>query len=92
VSTAVVIGAAVVMGFRPDAGAAEWLLTAGLLLLYVLALSWLAAFVGVLAGSVESANALSADRQLRGGRDRVVRRPTRGRGDRGGVGLPAAHA
>jgi len=59
VSTAVVIAAAVAMGFRPDAGPVEWLLTAALLLFYVFALSWLAAFLGVLAGSVESANALT---------------------------------
>jgi len=59
VSTAVVVGAAVAMGFRPDAGPAEWALTAGLLLLYVLALSWLAAGLGALASSVESASALS---------------------------------
>ncbi|MGY1745851.1 ABC transporter permease [Blastococcus sp. SYSU D00695] len=59
VSTAVVVAAAVPMGFRPDAGPLEWLLTAGLLLLYVLALSWLAALLGVLAGSVEAASALS---------------------------------
>jgi ABC-2 type transport system permease protein len=58
-ATAVVVAAAVAMGFRPDAGPVEWLLTAGLLLLYVLALSWLAAFLGVLAGSVESAQALT---------------------------------
>ena len=59
VSTAVVVAAAVLMGFRPDAGPVEWLGTAGLLLLYVLALSWLAAGLGALAGSVESASALS---------------------------------
>jgi ABC-2 type transport system permease protein len=58
-ATAVVVAAAVAMGFRPDAGPVEWLLAAGLLLLYVLALSWLAAFLGVLAGSVESASALT---------------------------------
>jgi ABC-2 type transport system permease protein len=59
VSTAVVIGAAVAMGFRPHAGPGGWLLTMGLLLLYVLALSWLAAGLGALASSVESASALS---------------------------------
>ena len=59
VSTAVVVAAAVAMGFRPDAGPVEWLLTAGLLLLYVLALSWLAAGLGALASSVESASGLS---------------------------------
>jgi ABC-2 type transport system permease protein len=59
VSTAVVVGAALLMGFRPDAGPLEWLAAAGLLLLYVLALSWLAALLGVLASGVESASALS---------------------------------
>lgn len=59
VSTVVVVLAALLMGFRPVAGPAEWLLTAGLLLLYVLALSWLSAFLGLVAGSVESASALS---------------------------------
>ena len=58
-STAVVIAAAVAMGFRPDATVPEWLLATGLLLLYVLALSWLAAWLGVLASGVESASALS---------------------------------
>ena len=37
----------------------DWLLAAGLVLLYVLALSWLAAGLGTLARSVESASALS---------------------------------
>ncbi|NEM06962.1 ABC transporter permease [Geodermatophilus normandii] len=59
VSTAVVIAAGLLMGFRPDAGPLEWLAVAGLLLLYVLALSWLAAPLGVLASGVESASALS---------------------------------
>jgi hypothetical protein len=48
-----------VVGFRPTNTAAEWLAAAGLLLLYVLALSWLAAALGLLAGSVESASILS---------------------------------
>ncbi len=59
VSTAVVVVAAVLMGFRPDAGPLEWAAAAALVLLYVLALSWLAAFLGVLASGVESASALS---------------------------------
>jgi ABC-2 type transport system permease protein len=58
-ATAVVIVAALAMGFRPDAGPVEWLAAAALLLLYVLALSWFAAGLGALASSVESANALS---------------------------------
>ncbi|MFD7657705.1 ABC transporter permease [Actinosynnema sp. NPDC059797] len=59
VSTAIVFGAAVAMGFRPSASPVEWLAATGLLLLYVLALSWLAAGLGSVAKSVESAGALS---------------------------------
>ncbi|MEV6867272.1 ABC transporter permease [Streptosporangium subroseum] len=58
-STTVVIGAAIAMGFRPNATVTDWMLAAGLLLLYVLALSWLAAGLGVIAKSVESASPLS---------------------------------
>ncbi|GAA1313418.1 ABC transporter permease [Saccharothrix xinjiangensis] len=59
VSTAIVLGAAVAMGFRPSASPVEWAAAVGLLLLYVLALSWLAAGLGAVAKSVESASALS---------------------------------
>jgi ABC-2 type transport system permease protein len=59
VSTAIVLGVAVAMGFRPSAGPAEWAAALGLLLIYVLALSWLAAGLGVLASSVQSANAMT---------------------------------
>jgi ABC-2 type transport system permease protein len=58
-ATAVVLGAAVLMGFRPDAGPLEWAAAVGLLLLYVLALSALAAGLGALASSVQSASALT---------------------------------
>lgn len=53
----IVVAVAVACGFRPTAG--QWLAAAGLLLLYVLVLSWLAAALGLLAGSVESASILS---------------------------------
>ncbi|MFI6677832.1 ABC transporter permease [Kribbella sp. NPDC050470] len=59
VSTAIVILASLAMGFRPVAGLGDWLAAIGLLLLYVLALSWLAAGLGVIAKSVESASTLS---------------------------------
>ena len=59
VSTAIVVLASLAMGFRPSASAGEWLAAIGLLLLYVLALSWLAAGLGVIARSVESASTLS---------------------------------
>jgi ABC-2 type transport system permease protein len=56
VSTVIVVIAAVAMGFRPDATPVEWLALAGLLTLYVLGLSWLAAGVGTVAGSPETAS------------------------------------
>ncbi len=58
-ATAVVVLVALLVGFRPTAGPLEWLLAVGLLALWVAALSWLAAGVGVLVGSVESAGAFS---------------------------------
>lgn len=58
-STTIIIGAAIAMGFRPDATPLQWLATAALLLLYVLALSWIAAGFGVIARSVESASVFS---------------------------------
>jgi ABC-2 type transport system permease protein len=58
-STAIVVLAALAMGFRPNASALDWLAAIGLLLLYVVALSWLAAALGVIAKTVESASALS---------------------------------
>jgi ABC-2 type transport system permease protein len=55
-STGLVIGIALLIGFRPHADAAHWLGATGVLLLFVLAISGLAAAVGVVAGSVEAAN------------------------------------
>ncbi|MEU4768733.1 ABC transporter permease [Actinosynnema sp. NPDC023794] len=58
-STTIVVAAAIAMGFRPSASPLEWVAAVGVLLLYVLALSWLAAGLGSVAKSVESAGALS---------------------------------
>ncbi|WP_439656477.1 ABC transporter permease [Lentzea sp. HUAS TT2] len=57
-ATFAVVLVALLMGFRPTASLGSWVLAMGLLLLYVLALSWLAAGFGVIAGSVESAGLL----------------------------------
>jgi ABC-2 type transport system permease protein len=56
VSTTVVVLVAVALGFRPQASVADWVLAIGLVLLYVLAMSWLAAGFGLIAKSVESAS------------------------------------
>ncbi len=56
VSTTLVVGVAFLVGFRPAAGAVEWLAAVGLLLAYVLALTWTAVVLGLLASSPEAAN------------------------------------
>jgi ABC-2 type transport system permease protein len=53
ISTVVMIVTGLVIGFRSDASALDWLAITGLLLLFTLAFSWLAAIMGVLAKSVE---------------------------------------
>jgi ABC-2 type transport system permease protein len=55
-ATLLVIGVAYLTGFRPDAGPREWLAAAGVLLLWVLALSWVAVCFGLIARTVEGAN------------------------------------
>ena len=54
-STVLVLAIAFLIGFRPSAGPAEWLAAGGVLLLFILAISWLSAAVGVLARSPEAA-------------------------------------
>lgn len=56
VSILLVVGVAFVIGFRPSAGVPAWLAAAGILLLFVLAMSWLSAAVGMLATSPEAAS------------------------------------
>jgi ABC-2 type transport system permease protein len=55
-STLLVLGVALLIGFRPDAGPLEWLGAAGILLAFILAITWLAATFGVLAKTPEAAN------------------------------------
>ncbi len=47
VSTAAVIGVAMLMGFRPTAGPPDWIAAIGLLLLLTFALTWLAVLIGL---------------------------------------------
>jgi ABC-2 type transport system permease protein len=58
-SCLLVIAVAFLVGFRPEADAAAWLSFGGLLLLFILATTWLAMFFGLLARSVEGAGAFS---------------------------------
>ena len=56
-ASAAVFAVALGIGFRPHASLAGWAAVAGLLLLYVLAVSWLAAAVGLLLSAPEAAQA-----------------------------------
>lgn len=59
VSTALVLGVAFLIGFRPAASFMDWLAAIGLLLAAILALSWASAAVGLLARSPEAAGGFS---------------------------------
>jgi len=53
---AAVIVVALGIGFRPTAGPVEWLATAGILALFVFALTWLSVALGLVAKTVEAAS------------------------------------
>lgn len=59
ISLVVVVGVALLMGFRSGAGVAAWLGVAGILLLFTLALTWIAVIPGLSANSLEGASAFS---------------------------------
>lgn len=59
ISLVIVMGVALVMGFRSGAGVVAWLEVAGILILLTVALTWLAVIPGLAAGSVEGASAFS---------------------------------
>jgi ABC-2 type transport system permease protein len=58
ISIGLLIGVAVLMGFRPTADAVEWVAAIGLLTLVTLAFTWLSAGAGMAAKSVEAASNL----------------------------------
>jgi ABC-2 type transport system permease protein len=59
ISLAVVVLVALVMGFRSGAGVLGWLAVAGIMMLFTLALTWLAVIPGLTARSVDGASAFS---------------------------------
>jgi ABC-2 type transport system permease protein len=59
ISVAVVVLVALVMGFRSGAGVLAWLAVAGILVLFTLALTWLAVIAGLSAKTVDGASAFS---------------------------------
>jgi len=58
-STVLVVLVALLIGFRPDAGVLQWLAAAGVLGLFVLALSWFAAAIGIVVRSPEAASGIT---------------------------------
>jgi ABC-2 type transport system permease protein len=59
VSVVCVVGVALVMGFRSGAGVLAWLAVAGILVLFTLALTWLAVIAGLSATTADGAGAFS---------------------------------
>jgi len=59
ISLVVVVGVALIMGFRSGAGVLAWLAVAGILFLFTLALTWVAVIPGLTAKSVDGASAFS---------------------------------
>jgi ABC-2 type transport system permease protein len=56
IGIAVVVGIALGLGFRPDAGPLAWLAAVGMLVLFTFALIWLSVALGLAAKSVETAS------------------------------------
>ena len=59
ISVVVIIFVALMMGFRSSAGVLSWLAVAGILALFTLALTWIAAIAGLSAKSVDGAGAFA---------------------------------
>jgi ABC-2 type transport system permease protein len=59
ISTTVMLLAGLLFGFRPNASFTDWLLIAGIIILFTLAFSWLSAIMGILAKSVEGVQWMS---------------------------------
>jgi ABC-2 type transport system permease protein len=59
ISVIVILIVALIIGFRSSAGVLSWLAVAGILALFTLALTWIAAIAGLSAKSVDGAGAFS---------------------------------
>jgi len=59
VTTALVIGVALLIGFRPTANITQWLVVIGILFIYIMAITWLSIIFGLVSNSAESAQVIS---------------------------------
>ena len=58
-ATALVIGVGLAVGWRPTSDPVRWLAAIAMIVVFILALSWLAAAAGLLVGSPEAANSVT---------------------------------
>jgi len=58
ITAAIIIGVAFAVGFRPQASFVDWLVIAGVLILFVIAITWIAVICGLVAKSPESAGSM----------------------------------
>lgn len=63
-SVALVIGVALLVGFRPSAGPADWVAAIGLLTLLIFALTWLSVGIGLVTKGPEAASNVTIPLQL----------------------------
>lgn len=59
ITTSLLIGLALLIGFNPTAGIAQWLAVIGILLLFMLAITWISIIFGLIANSAESASSFA---------------------------------
>ncbi|MGJ9424930.1 ABC transporter permease [Nesterenkonia halotolerans] len=59
ISLVIVVAVALIMGFRTGAGVLAWLAVAGILILFTLALTWVAVIAGLSAKTVDGASAFA---------------------------------
>lgn len=59
ISLVIIVGVALLMGFRSGAGVLAWLAVAGILILFTLALTWIAVIAGLSAKTAEGGGAFS---------------------------------
>ena len=58
-SVAIVVGVALIMGFRTGASVGAWLAVAGILILFTIALTWIAVIAGLSAKTIDGASGFS---------------------------------
>ena len=54
ISSTIMIGVALLVGFRPTASVTDWFLIVGILLLFTFAISWVSAILGLVAKTIEA--------------------------------------